>query len=702
MWSNILDRISFLSLFLVIVLLPVFVLPFTSIPVETSKVLLFVVGLSLSIIFWALARFSDGKVALPRSWLLLSGLGVVTVTLLSALFSSASQVSFFGTMFDVGSFWFIFAGFLLMFACSVILKDPRKANMVLFGTIVAGTVVMIFQLLRFFMPELLSLGVLGGKTDNLLGSWNSFGIFAGFSALVSLLVIEFFPVTKKLKVFFGSLVVLSLLLLSSVNFLFAWEILGIFALIIFVYKVSFFSKDKEEGRKVEFPGFSFAVVMISLLFFMSSQFIGGIIPNKLGLDNIDPSPTFSSTVSIAKQSFAKNPVLGIGPNRFADIWSMYKPLGVNNSSFWNVSFAHGSGLIPTFLATTGYLGVIVWLLFLGLFMFDGFKSSFSNLNKELNKEMVAFFVLAFYLFIASFFYAVGAVIFLLALAFAGIFVGLSASHQPGGHIKILFLDDHRKSFFFILSLVIILIASAAASFKFIERFASISYYAKTIQAFQISEENKEPRITEAENMIAKTLSLYVNSLYLRTYSQVYTSKINFLVNKGSELSESQKSELQSSLQEAVSGAQAAVNFNNSNYVNFQSLGNVYSLAATLGVEDSYNEAVNAYNKAIEVNPLNPGLQLSLSSLALASNKNSDAKTYALKALELKPDYVDAMLILAQVSKAQGNTKDAVAYAEQALSYYPNDNDLIQYVKSLKNNVTPATVPEAPKDNEKKN
>ena len=50
MLSNILDRIAFWSIFVVIVLLPLFFLPFANIPIETSKGLLLVSGLVVSII----------------------------------------------------------------------------------------------------------------------------------------------------------------------------------------------------------------------------------------------------------------------------------------------------------------------------------------------------------------------------------------------------------------------------------------------------------------------------------------------------------------------------------------------------------------------------------------------------------------------------------------------------------------------------
>ena len=183
MRTNIFDRLSFLSLFLVIVLLPIFCLPWTNFPVETSKGLLLVIGLAASVIFWAIARFSDGKIILPRSWLIVSGFAVAFVILLSAMFSKNSQVSFFGTMFDLGSFWFIFCGFILMLMSAIVFRTPQKAKMVLLGTILSSALVLIFQSIRLFLPNPLSLGIFADKTGNVLGSWNTLGFFAGFAGL---------------------------------------------------------------------------------------------------------------------------------------------------------------------------------------------------------------------------------------------------------------------------------------------------------------------------------------------------------------------------------------------------------------------------------------------------------------------------------------------------------------------------------------
>ncbi|KKT19471.1 MAG: hypothetical protein UW07_C0010G0041 [Candidatus Nomurabacteria bacterium GW2011_GWF2_43_8] len=637
MHSNIFNKLSFLSLFLTVVLLPLFFLPFTNIPVETSKGLLLVVGLLACVIFWAIARFLDGKIVFSKSWLLVSGFGIVLAFLLSSLFSTNSQVSLFGTMFDIGSFWFIFSAFVLMLLSSTVFRTPRQAKIVLLGTILSSALVLVFQSTHLFMPNILSLGTLSGQTGNVFGSWNALGLFAGFSALMFLLVIEFFPISRIGKILLEIFILLSILLAMVINFPLVWMLLGISALIIFVYKTSItLHNNVDEETKRHFPIISFVVVLISLLFFISGNFITGFIPDRLRVANTEISPLLSTTMSITKGVLAKDPVFGVGPNRFGEAWSMYKPIAINTTKVygndvWDVYFNSGSGLLPTLMTTTGGLSILAWLVFLILFLVIGVRSVFFSVKNGVNWEMMAVFVLSLYLFVSSFFYSTGIVIFLLSFAFTGVFIGLVAS-SSNKEIAITFLDDHRKSFFSILFLIVVVIFSVAVSFKYIERFASVPYFRKALIA---------ETVPLAESYISKALSLHSNDLYLRTYSQIYLVKLNTLANKGSTLTEEEKTDLQASFNQAVRSAQMAAEYNSSNYLNFELLGLVYQTAGVLGGKDAYGKAVEMYQKASDLNPLNPGLKLSMANASLADGKMEEARNYANIALSLKGDFVEA-------------------------------------------------------------
>ena len=687
MRSNIFGKLSFLSLFLVVVLLPFFFLPFVNISVGVGKGALLVFGLSFSIIFWSLARFFDGKIVLPRSLPLLGGGAVVLAVFLSAVLVKNSEVSFFGVMFDIGSFWFIFAGFLFMLMCAVIFRDQKSARVVLFGAILSSIVVLFFQTAHLFFPEKLSLGVLDPvlKTSNILGSWNELGLFAGFSALMSLLMVEFFLTTRMEKWILRSLIILSMFLIAAVNFPLVWILLGISALIIFVYKISISAKEagaEEAGHakreKDHFPALSFAIIMISLLFFMSGQFVGGILPRSLGVTDSEANLSFGVTMGVAKSVLKDNFLFGIGPNKFGEAWAMHKPVAVNapiNGNLWNLSVSSGSGLLPTIVSTTGYAGILAWLLFFGLFIFSGVKSIFSSIKNGVNWETMAFFVLSLYLFISSFFYPTGPVTFLLALAFAGVFAGLSASNSHNGEISFSFLNDHRKSFFSMLFIVLAIILSSAALFTYIGRLASLSHFREALLA---------PTIPEAVTSINKALSLYQNDLYLRTYAQIYLVKLGSIAQKKeAELSEEDKKDLQASLDQVVTGAQSAIAYNPKNYINFQTLGSLYENLAAIGVKDAYAGAVEAYKGAAVLNPNNPGIKLSLAIAYNALKKADEAENYAKEALNLKPDYIDAWIVLSQLARSAGKNADALSYAQTALSIAPLDENLKKYVDAMK-------------------
>jgi hypothetical protein len=599
-------------------------------------------------------------------------------------------------MFDIGSFYFIFAGFVLMFMSSILFKNPQRAKTLLLGAILSSAFVLIFQIIHLFMPTILSLGILSGKTGNILGSWNALGLFAGFSSLMFLFVIEFFPVSKIEKILLGIFILLSVLLIIVVNFQLVWILLGISSLIIFVYKASTsLQKNTERNTEEEaslvhvgdkrnnFPIISFAIVMISLLFFISGQFIGGIVSNRLQISNTEVNPSLSTTMSITKEVIVKNPLLGIGPNRFGVAWSMYKPIVINNTQFWDTSFDSGSGLLPTLVSTAGIPAILAWIIFFVLFLFIGVRSVFFSIKNSTNWEMMVFFVLSLYLFFASFFYFTGSVIFLLSFAFAGVFIGLTASNS-NKEISISYLNDQRKSFFSILALILLMIFSATLSFKYIERFTSVFHFRKALSATTIQ---------GAEDSINKALSLYSNDLYLRTFSQIYLIKLNTLAKASTSLSDAEKADLQSSFDQAVNSAQMATSYDPSNYLNFQLLGSTYQAAGSLGVKDSFSKAVIAYQNASNLNPLNPGLKLAMAEVSFADGKVKEAKDYANSALTLKQDYVEALIVLSQIARSENDNKTALSYAERALAISPEDENLIQYFNSLSNSTpTPITTP----------
>ncbi len=687
MWSNLSEKVSFYSTFLVVMLLPIFFLPFSKVAVSDSKSLLLVVGLSVAVIAWAVSTFSKGEVRFPRSNILFSGLALVFVFFLSAYFSSSFDMSMFGTFFDVGSFYFILSAFILMFFSSLYFKEHKTSQVYLFGMLLSSVLVLLFQVGRIFLPDFLAFGVLFGKIGNLLGSWYSLGLWAGFACLASLLFIEFFSVNRLANIIFGFVILLSLFILAATNFMLAWELVGVFSLIIFVCKIFFSSQLKKDNHQMNFPVFSFAIVIVSLLFFMSTNFIGNFLPSRLSISTAEPAPYMSETFNVTKKALKDHPVLGVGPAQFGQAWALYKNAEVNNSPFWDTYFSFGSGLIPSLVSMSGILGLLALLAFFGTFIFSGVKFVLMGVKNSMYREITTFFLLALYLFVASFLYNSGFVIFLLAFSVAGVFVGLITTHHKKD-ITISFLDDGRKSFVSILIIVALMVVSAGLTFKFIERFASVTYFGKAAGA---------QTVDEGDKALTKAVSLYQNDLYLRNYTEFYLLRNISLVNKKSALSKEEEESMKIFLDKATLGALSAVKYNPKNYLNYKTLGNVYSTMGVLGAKDGYTSAVDAYNKAIELNPFNPGLKLSLAKVYFADSKIKEAKDFAVQASNLTPAYfsfgssievnpfaVDVLVTLSQIAKKEGNNAEALKYAKSALELSPKDKSISDYINSLPN------------------
>ncbi len=687
--SQAFDKISFWSIFCVIVALPIFFFPYTTIPFETAKGFLVVLGLVISIIFWTIARFTEGRITIPKSLLIFSGILMMIAFFLSSWHSGVREVSMFGALFDFGSFYFMLAAFLLMTMCALVVRDLKSAKIILLGLILSSTILFLFQVLHIFWPTALSLGGLFNKTDNLMGTWNSFGIFATFFSILSLYIIEFFKIPKGAKIILGVFMALALFVVLIVNLYIAWGLLELFALILFVYKISFsYHRDKTQPVKSYFPFLSFSIFIFAMVFFLSPLPFSSYVGRSLGVSNLDASTTLSSNFGVAKEVLKDHKLYGVGLNRFGEAWALYKPVNVNYGAFWNNYFSFGRGVIPTLAATTGYIGILAMLLFFLTFIFSGLRTVLLSARDGLSWGPATFFLIALFLFTASSLFAVDMVLFVLAMCFSGIFVGVTKGGSDATQYSIIFSNKPLKSFFFLFILMAVLFTSAFAGFKYLQRFASVPSFRTAV----LQTNNFDISIPAIE----KALTLHANDLYYRTAADVYLSKFVSFLSKGGKLSEEDNVVMQGALEQAIKYAMAAVEFNPKNYLNFETLGNIYLTAGQMGVDGSLSQAVLAYTEESKLNPLNPGIKLAIARASYLDSKKGDAAKFAEEAVELKPNYVDALIVLSQIKRDAGDRKSALTLAETALAYvnntlveYPEDtailelkNNIMQYIESI--------------------
>jgi tetratricopeptide (TPR) repeat protein len=680
--KGVFDKIARTILLVTVGLLPLFFIPALGLGVEVSKTYLLAFGVAFGFIFWIIGRLVDGTLSIPKNLFVVSSLVLVFVFFLSALFSPAPSVSFGGQSLEVGTFasLLVFVGFFIL--ATTVFRNAKHVTMVYFALFVGFIASSLFQLLYLFIgPKYLSLGTFFNSTSNLVGKWNDYAIFIGLIALLGLLTIELFQLNKIQKIILSGILVVSAFFLALVNFISVWIVLGVFALVVFIYTLSIRRLGEGENALKVFPFPSFFAVVVCLLFILGNTFAGGFLSSKFGIFQTEVRPSLSSTAQVMKASMWKHPILGEGPNRFSEAWSLYHTQDVNSSLFWDTNFTSGFGLIPSFAVTTGILGILAWIAFITLFVWFGIRYALRfNGERSVNYSLVSTFVLSLYLWIFAIIYNPGVVPFALAFGFSGMMIGLAISKGYVDEFQVSFLKDPRHSFFSILALVVVLIALIGGVYVVIEKLAGTIAYARSTQV-----PNTPEGMDLADTRLSKAISLDANDLYYRNLALLSMVKLNTLINNQDISKETLKTQFQAFFGRATAAAQAAINLDKTNAQNWVTIGQVYQSVVPLSIPGAYENAKQAYLEAQKRSPLNPGIELILARLDVDKKDTASARVHIEQALKLKPNYTEAVFLLSQIEVSEGNIDKAITRVENATTLDPNNSNLFFQLGLLKYN-----------------
>lgn len=666
------NKLSFVILLATIFLSFFFFIPYSLISIEISKGFLLSIGISLSLFFWLISVLVRGNLKIPKDKLILFVFIIPLVFLLSAIFSSSKNISLFGNGFEIGTFSSMLILSLLFFLSSIFFQNSKKLWSYLVSIFIAGLIIILFQLINIFVGfENIFPGILQGMTyGNLIGSWNNFALILGLIVLLSLTTLELLQVEKLFKIILYILLFFGLLLLFIINFQFVWILIFIFSILMFVYNISLqHSGIVFDENKKKFKFLSLIIIFISLIFLIGGSLLNNSIYKYISLNSSEVRPSIETTSKIAYQSLKKNPLLGTGPNTFVINWSMWQPKEISETAFWNIDFNNSYSLITTFAITTGLLGLFSLLLFLVIYIFRGFQSIKIALeDKKSNYFIIAILLISFYSWVTIILYNPNILTLMLAFSSGGLLLGVLISKKAIPEREFSFSSNSKKDFLTILSLLIVLIFSFSLSYIYLEKFASILYFSKGLYY-----NNTVESLSRSERMLLKAITLNKNDIYYRNLSQLYINQID-LITKTEGISEDNlKSSLQQLINLSQENAKLAVKQNPKFYLNHLNLGNIYSSLVPLSVTYSYESAINAYNKAIELAPNNPLVIYNKALLEFLNKNNQEARINITKALELKRNYVDAIFLLVQIEAEEGNLTEAIKQAEYATTLAPNDS-----------------------------
>lgn len=682
------DRFGSIAFIVFVFLLPLFVFPSSAFPFQSGKATLiffFVFGL---FIFWLVSRLKVGSISLPWSPLSALVFALPVVSALSALFSSSVTKGLIGRGFELDTALSIFSFSLLFFLVPQIFRTKQSIFNLYLALLASFFVLFIFSLFRLVAGEgMLTLGVLNSSVSNLVGSWNDLGVFSGLIAVLSLVMLEIVPPKGVLRALLYAALGLSLLALAVINFTTVWIALGFFALALFVYSFTFaraFGLPKDEDASTKgiwrVPRSPLIVILVALLFVVTgSQFViskypsfnlGGQIAQALNVSQLEARPSWSTTLGIAENTLKTKALLGAGPNQFASEWVKYRPKIVNESAFWNADFNFGIGIVPSTFVSLGILGVVVWLLFLIFFLYQGVKTlRYPHEDLFSYYLSVTSFTGALYLWLMAIFYTTSTVPFVLAFVMTGVFMATVLLHG-GIREKTFSFTEEPSTRFVALLVTIVCVAGALAGFFFVgQKSLGTYFYGKALLAYNASLD-----LQAAEQNVRRSIAIDGEDLYYRGLSQIALLNLNKVANQvtADTPAEQIRTLFQTLLGGAIQAAQAARDENPSDYQNWISLAQAYESVVPLKIAGAYDNAKSSYEEAIRRNPTSPSLRLALARLEVQNQNTKAAKEYIAQALDLKSNYIDAIFLLSQIEVSEGNVREAITSVESASVLAPND------------------------------
>lgn len=686
-------KVSYWILIAVTALLPIFFLPISFISTQFGTSLLFSFGVIVSAILYIVSGIISGSLELPKPAKYILGFSalVPVVYFLSGIYLGFSRMAFFGYTFDTNTVGFIVLAFVYMFLVSVMFRDKQKIMHAVSALGVSSLIFAIFVLIRILTEgKSLSFGVFSNVTTTMLGTWNNVAVLFGAGALLAMFTLELVRVSKVMKVLMYVAMLASLFFVALVNFTAIWITLGVFAFLYILYyifssNVGEFSGISMLQKFMKIPRLPLGLVVIAVLFSVWGSTYGTFLANKLQAINIEVRPSLSTTLDIARNTLRDKPLFGSGPNTFATQWMAYKPADIVASVFWNTDFANGIGLIPTFAVTTGIVGILSWLLFLGFYVYLGVKSIFARFeDSQVKYLVVSSFFVSLFLWVVAFIYVPSTSIFILTFFFSGLFF---ASIYLGGIVPVVnrqFNVNPKLGFVSSVVMVASFVAMVSLGYGLFKSSLSLWYFQKSSYAL-----NTESNSKNSEAYMLKAILAVPNDIYYRSLSEIQIFKLNEILAQDPKnvKQEDLQKQFTDTLTNAITAAKTATERDETNYLNWVSLGRVYDAVSIpqLGITGAYETAQLTYIEALKRNPKNPGILMLLARLAVNRNDLKQAEVYAQQAVLLKNNYLDAYFLLSQIEVANGNIAGAIKSVTSASVIDPTNPAIFFQLGLLKYN-----------------
>ena len=537
----------------------------------------------------------------------------------------------------------------------------------------SSALVLIISLLSVFgiwtkipnLPQVMSFKSFNPINSSLEGLSIFLVALIGFVVGMFLQQIKIIKSKKFSAIIYLFLIVFSVLLLMFINLSTAWLILGAIMLILLILAL-WTRMFKEQVNLLVLP-----IILIII-----AGFYWFNVPNRIGILNElsfsrlelpqEITLDYKTSNSVVWKSLKEYPVLGSGPGTFINDFNKFKPVSFNESDFWNIRFDKASGQFLEIVATTGILGILSYIMIIGVFFLivlvffsrKKMESLTAGVSGTQDSKLGLPLVLAWLsLLFGQFVYYQNTTLLLYFWFFMALTVVIWQGMQNKLIKKIKFSFKKVPEVGLIFNVILLVLFFALiGTFYLGGRF----YVAEAKLSRPV--ENSEELIVSFEGAV--NLNRY-RSNYRQNLSQVYLANAWNEVNKGEDVMDTQL--VQALASGAIQQARTATVLNPNSVNTWENLGVIYRDSSGL-VGGTLPFAIEAFEKAKDLEPNNPIYYREICRLNLTNEEKDWDKTVAncQKAVELKPNYLDAQIQLALVYEQKGEIEEAIKQMESIL------------------------------------
>jgi tetratricopeptide (TPR) repeat protein len=680
MKTAVLNRIVGWATAAAVVLLPLVFLPETVMRLMPAKMAWLFITVFVAMAAYLAEAWSEKRLRLPRNLLLTSLWILVIVAFISALFAPLPMNALLGQGFESDIVLVLVLGASLAFLLAAAVRQGERTWYTYVGLAVVFVLTVLYHLIRFAAgADTLTFGQFVQQTQNFIGSWNDFGIFAGVITLLSLITTALLPLRGFARIAAYVVLGLGLVFMMLVNFVILWYAVGVIALLMLIVA----AKKKLPRARIIVPAIVLAVAIIGVT--LGTQIVGFLNPY-LQTSVVEVRPSLQMTYDVGTAVVNSGNYLGSGPNHFFYDWLKFKPTQANlDQVFWNTDFTAGYSYVATMYVTLGFLGLAAWLLIIVSLIWTAIRVARHTPQSLMSgyflyTSLVATLFLTFTLLL----YIPSLTIIALWFAFVGMLV---ASLTREGLVRervLAFGADTSRRWLGFIGIGIAAVITLAVFVGGATRLVAVMLAQGAIAA--ANEQTGDPiaNLQTAEDRLNRAARIAPHSVYHRSLVSIDLAQLSLLINQANATStniDALRTAFQEEVTETNAHLERAVVHNPYDYQNYIAAGNFYASLAGLGAPDQLQSAQLAFAKAREFNPHNPLIPLIQARIAASQNDLGAARTYVEEAIKIKPNYIDAYFLLAQIQVANDDIPGAVASVQNTIQINPQ-NPLLYFQLGL--------------------